>query len=98
MVGGMFTFLIFYSTQIILVWKLTHIRWLTITYGLSLPLSGLFAYWYFHTVNKMRTKWLLMLLFYKKSVFISNLITEREQIIAEFDKIKDEYRKMRVSK
>lgn len=98
MVGGMFTFLIFYSTQIILVWKLTHIRWLTIAYGLSLPLSGLFAYWYFHTVNKMRTKWVLMLLFYKKSVFISNLITEREQIIAEFDKIKDEYRQILTSR
>lgn len=94
MVGGLFTFLIFYSTQLILVWKLTHIQWLTIAYGLSLPLSGLFAYWYFHTVNKMRTKWVLLLLFYKKSVFISNLITEREQIIAEFDKIKNEYRQV----
>lgn len=92
MVGGMFTFLIFYSVQIILVWKYLHLQWLTIAYGISLPISGLFAYWYFHTVNKMRTKWLLMMLFYKKSVFISSLITEREQIIAEFDKAKDDYR------
>lgn len=92
MVGGMFTFLIFYTVQIILVWKYFHTPWVTIGYGLSLPISGLFAYWYFYTVNKMRTKWILMMLFYKKSVFISNLITEREQIIAEFDKIKAEYR------
>lgn len=92
MVGGMFTFSIFYTLQIILVWKFTHLRWLTIAYGLSLPLSGLFAYWYFHTVNKMRTKWMLMMLFYKKGVFISNLITERENIIAELDKVKNEYR------
>ena len=98
MVGGLFTFLIFYCAQIILIWKLMNMQWLTVAYGLSLPLSGLFAYWYFHTVNKMRTKWLLLLLFYKKSVFISNLITEREQIIAEFDKIKDEYRQVVTSK
>ncbi len=98
MVGGMFTFLIFYSTQIILMWQYVHIQWVTIVYGLSLPLSGFFAYWYFHTVNKMRTKWVLMMLFYKKSVFISNLISEREQIIAEFDKIKDEYRLILMSK
>jgi len=90
MVGGMFTFLIFYILQITLVWKYSHIQWLTIAYGLSLPISGLFAYWYFHTVNKMRTKWILMMLFYKRSVFISSLITEREQIIAEFDRAKNE--------
>jgi len=93
MVGGMFTFLIFYTVQIIFVWKYFHTAWITAGYGLSLPISGLFAYWYFYTVNKMRTKWVLMMLFYKKSVFISNLIIEREQIIAEFDKIKEEYRK-----
>lgn len=91
MVGGMFTFSIFYSLQIITVWKLSHSQWLTIVYGISLPLSGLFAYWYWHTVNKIRTKWILIMLFYKKSVFISNLISEREQIIAEFNKAKNEY-------
>ena len=91
MVGGMFTFLIFYTIQIILCWKFTHIQWLTLAYSISLPLSGLFAYWYFHTVKKIRTKWMLMMLFYKKSVIISNLITEREQIIAEFDKARKDY-------
>ncbi len=92
MVGGMFTFIIFYTIQIILMWKYTHARWLTITYGLSLPLSGIFTYWYYHTVHKMRTKWILMTLFYKKSVFVSTLITEREDIIAELDKSKNEYK------
>lgn len=91
MVGGMFTFLIFYTLQIILVWKLSDNQWLTIAYGISLPLSGLFAYWYWHTVNKIRTKWMLMMLFYKRGTFISNIISEREQIIAEFDKARNEY-------
>lgn len=91
MVGGTFTFAIFYTIQIMVMWKFTHIAWLTVLYGISLPVTGFFAYWYYHTVNKIRTKWLLMMMFYKKSTFISNLIMEREQIIAEFDKIKNEY-------
>ncbi len=80
MVGGMFTFLLFHILQIVLVWKYTHIQWLTIFYGISLPLSGLFTYWYYHTVIEIKSKWVLMMIFYKKSVFISNLITEREQL------------------
>jgi 1-acyl-sn-glycerol-3-phosphate acyltransferase len=91
MVGGMFTFLIFHSIQIILVWKLTHIQWLTIAYAISLPISGLFTYWYYHTVLEIKNKWVLMMVFYKKSVFISNLITERENLISEIDKAKNEY-------
>ncbi len=91
MVLGMFTFLIFYTLQINLAWDFSHIQWLTIAYALSLPLSGMFAYWYFHEVAKMRAKWILMMVFYKKSTFVSNLITEREKLIAEFDKAKEEY-------
>lgn len=91
MVGGMFTFLIFHSVQIYLVWKFTHLQWLTILYAISLPLSGVFTYWYYHTMLEIKNKWLLMMIFYKKSVFISNLITERESIISEFDKAKNEY-------
>ncbi len=98
MVGGIFTFLIFYTLQITLVWKYTHIKWLTITYGISLPLSGLFTYWYFHTTNEIRNKWLLLILFYKKSVSISNLIIEREQIIAEFDKARKQYAEINIYK
>jgi glycerol-3-phosphate O-acyltransferase/dihydroxyacetone phosphate acyltransferase len=91
MVGGMFTFLLFHSVQIIIVWKLTHIQGLTIAYAVSLPLSGLYTYWYYHSVLEIKNKWLLMMVFYKKSVFISNLITERENLISEFDKAKNEY-------
>jgi 1-acyl-sn-glycerol-3-phosphate acyltransferase len=91
MVGGMFTFLIFYTLQIWLCWKLTHWTALTLIYGISLPLSGLFAYWYYHKVKEIRAQWLIMVLFYKRSQLISGLITERENIIAEFDKAKAEF-------
>lgn len=91
MVLGMFTFLIFYTVQIVLCWKFTHIQWLAVVYAISLPLSGIFGYWYYYRVDKIRTKWLLLSLFYKKSLFISSLISEREQIIAAFDTAKKEY-------
>ncbi len=98
MVGGMFTLLFYYTIQIIFMWKFTHIKWLTIFYGVSLPLSGLFAYWYFHVVSEVRTKWMLLILFYKKSVPISNLIIEREQIITEFDKAGKQYAEININK
>lgn len=93
MVGGMFTFIIFYTIQLYLMWYFTHSHLLTMCYALSLPTSGLFAYWYYHTVGKIRAKWLLMVLFFKKSVLISSLITERERIISEFDKARILYEK-----
>ncbi|HEY0030327.1 MAG TPA: lysophospholipid acyltransferase family protein [Bacteroidia bacterium] len=91
MVGGMFSFMIFYIAQIILVWKFTHIQWLTIAYAVSLPISGTFAFAYSLMIKEIRAKWLLTMLFFKKSVLISGLISEREQLIAEFDKAREEY-------
>lgn len=91
MVGGMFTFIIFYTLQIFLVHKYLHNDLITIVYATTLPISGVFTYWYYYTVAKIRNKWMLLMLFYKKSVYISNLIAERELLIAEFDKAKEEY-------
>jgi glycerol-3-phosphate O-acyltransferase / dihydroxyacetone phosphate acyltransferase len=88
---GMFTFLIFYTLQIMVVWKSTHTVWITLVYAISMPLTGFFTYWYFHTLERIRAKWILMMVFYKKSTLISNLISEREQLISEFDKAREEY-------
>ena len=90
MVVGMLTFMVFYTTQIVLVWKFTNQVWISALYAISLPFTGFFAYWYFHTFEKIRAKWILMKVFYKKSMLISSLILEREQIISEFDKAKEE--------
>jgi 1-acyl-sn-glycerol-3-phosphate acyltransferase len=91
MVGGMFSFLIFYTVQIILFWKFSHHEWLTVVYAVSLPLSALFALAYAIMFREIRARWMLTMLFFKKSVLISGLISEREQLIAEFDKAKEEY-------
>ena len=97
MVLGTFTFLIFYTVQIILVHRFFHLTWLTIAYGVSLPLSGAFTYYYWHTVAYIRSRWHLISLFWKRSHLIANLITEREAIISEFEKARQEYMSREVS-
>lgn len=91
MVTGTFTFLIFYSLQIILVWHFSHHIIITILYSLSLPISGLFAYLYFYEMKRIKANWILLLIFYKKAVFISKLMAEREAIIEIFDNARAEY-------
>jgi 1-acyl-sn-glycerol-3-phosphate acyltransferase len=91
MVLGTFTFLIFYSLQIYLCWHYTHHFILTLCIAFAMPLSGLFAYWYYYKIKHLYTKWSLFMLFYKKSVLVANLISERESLISAFDKIKNEY-------
>lgn len=91
MVLGMFTFLIFDTVQIILVQHFFHEPLLTLFYAISLPLSGFFTYYYWHTFSRIRTRWLLITLFYKRSTAIAGLIAERESIIGEFEKVKEDF-------
>jgi glycerol-3-phosphate O-acyltransferase / dihydroxyacetone phosphate acyltransferase len=86
MVLGMFTFLIFDSIQIYLVHYFFQNMIITVLYAVSLPLSGFFTYYYWHRLDQIRAKWLLLSLFFKRSTAIANLIAERENIISEFDK------------
>lgn len=91
MVTGTFTFLIFYTLQIMFVWKFSNHILLTTLYAVSLPLTGLFAYWYYHEMKRIKANWILLFIFYKKSTIISKLVTEREAIIEIFDKARAEY-------
>jgi glycerol-3-phosphate O-acyltransferase/dihydroxyacetone phosphate acyltransferase len=91
MVTGTFTFLIFYSIQIFMVWNYTHHLVITVFYAISLPLTGLFTYWYYHEMKRIKANWILLLIFYKKSAIISKLMMEREAIIAIFDEARKEY-------
>jgi glycerol-3-phosphate O-acyltransferase/dihydroxyacetone phosphate acyltransferase len=91
MVLGMFTFLIFDSVQIYLVHRIFHNSLITVLYAISLPLSGFFTYYYWHTFDKIRAKWLLISLFFRRSTAIASRIAERKSIIAEFDKKRSDF-------
>lgn len=96
MVLGTFTFLFFYTAQIWFLHHFLHQTWLTISYGISLPLSGAFTYYYWHTLAYIRSRWRLVSLFWKRAQLIANLIHERADIIREFDKARDEYMQVEV--
>lgn len=91
MVLGMFTFIIFHTAQIWLVHHFFHNTLLTVLYAISLPLSGFFTYYYWHTFDKIRAKWLLVILFFRRSAAVSSLIAERENIIHEFGKKRSDF-------
>jgi 1-acyl-sn-glycerol-3-phosphate acyltransferase len=91
MVLGMFTFLIFHTIQIYLVHHFFDNTLITIIYAISLPLSGFFTYYYWHTFDQIKAKWLLLSLFFRRTTVIANLISERESIIAEFNKRRSDF-------
>jgi hypothetical protein len=88
---GTFTFLIFYSLQVWLVDKYTNGWPILLAYALSLPLSGLFAFYYYKRFLTIRGNWRILSLFYKKTNLITAIITTRQQIIEELANARKEY-------
>ncbi len=88
---GTFTFLIFYSLQIWLASKYLADWRFVVAYALSLPISGLLAFYYYKRFKSIRGSWKIFSLFYKKTTLITSLITEREIIITELEKARKEF-------
>jgi 1-acyl-sn-glycerol-3-phosphate acyltransferase len=93
MVCGTFTFLIFYTLQISFIQHLFHDYWFTLLYAFTLPTSGVFSYWYYHKVQYYFSKWYMIRIFYLKSSLIASLIQQRDELIKEFEKSREEYLK-----
>lgn len=91
MVVGMFTFIIFYTLQIILVQHYLGIWWLTVLYGLSLPTTGFFAYYYWYSMLAYGADWHLIRLHKSKKNMMQTLQLEHAELISELDKIRDEF-------
>jgi hypothetical protein len=58
---------------------------LTLIYGISLPTSGFFAYYYWHKLVAFKANWMFNILFKNKQSIINNLVKERESIVYEFE-------------
>ncbi len=97
MAVGIATFAIFYSVQISLVHRYTGDALITLLYAISLPVTGFFAWWYFTKLGNIRARWRLLRHFNRRAVFVSGLMAEREQIIAELDRGRAEYDAVRTS-
>lgn len=83
---GTFAFLIFYSFQIWLINKFLTDWRIVLLYGIMLPVSGLFAFYYYKRFTTIRGNWKVFSLFYKKTTLITSLISKRRTIINELEK------------
>ena len=88
---GTLTFLIFYGIQLWLMQHYFHTLWLTLVYLLLLPLTGLYAFFYWKRFTNIRGKWMIFSLFYKKTKLITSLMTMRQGIIDDLEKGRKEY-------
>ncbi len=88
---GTFTFILFYSLQVWLISKFVSDWILLSCYAILLPVSGLFAFYYFKRFTTIRGNWKVFRLFYRKSKLISALILRRLSIIEELEKGKKEF-------
>ncbi len=92
---GIITFSLFYSLQIWAVINYVDLGYdpiiSGIIYGILLPITGMFSIYYWRRLIRDREKWRFISLFYRKTGLISRLILQREEIIEELEKAKDEY-------
>jgi 1-acyl-sn-glycerol-3-phosphate acyltransferase len=85
MVSGMFLYLITYVMGGLLAYKFSNSVIVTLLFTVSMPITGMLAYWYGQTFLVLRNKWRLLLLFLTKRSLVSKLILEREEIIREME-------------
>jgi len=88
---GTLTFLVFYSFQIWLLTKFVNDWRFVLAYIILLPVSGLFAFYYFKRFTTIRGNWKVFSLFYKKTKLITSLISKRQTIIEQLEKGKEEF-------
>lgn len=95
--AGMLLYLIWYTTLGFLSWHYFHKwgithhpGWIFLLYFATWPLSGMFAWFYYRVVYYISKRWLMISLFFRRSVLVAELVMQRNAIIAEFEKaIKD---------
>lgn len=88
---GTFTFLVFYALQIWIINTLSNDWLIALLYGIMLPVSGLFAFYYYKRFTSIRGNWKVFSLFYKKTTLITSLISKRQSIINELKKGKEDF-------
>lgn len=88
---GIFTFIIFYSAQLLLFGSYVTSSWMLLAYAVSLPLSGLFAFDYWKKWNRFINNLKLNSLLKNELSLMAQLIEERKDIIQELELAKEEF-------
>jgi 1-acyl-sn-glycerol-3-phosphate acyltransferase len=90
LLAGLVAFPLFWGLETWLVWRLAGPRWAT-AFALSLPLAGLLAYRYLGGAGRLRRAWRFTLLSATHGYAAKELIAERQALIAELDRARDDY-------
>ncbi|QNF31824.1 1-acyl-sn-glycerol-3-phosphate acyltransferase [Adhaeribacter swui] len=88
---GIFTFPLFYFLEGFIVWYLTHSLILLLLFLLLLPVAGFFVLYYYQQIKKVQATLKLQTLFFSQRKLISNLMQQRELLIAELDLARQQY-------
>jgi 1-acyl-sn-glycerol-3-phosphate acyltransferase len=90
LLSGLVAFPLFWGIETWLVGRLAGGHWAT-AFALSLPVSGLLAYRYLGGAGRLRRAWRFTLLSVTHGYAASELIAERQALIAELDRARDDY-------
>lgn len=89
-IGGGVTFLVFYTVQGFLVWRFFGLLWMVL-YLLSLPVTGMFALGYLKHIRQEQQRISLTFFLFTNRQLLARMRRERRQLIAELNRIRDEY-------
>ncbi len=96
LLASMVAFPFFWGFETWLVWRWAGLRWAA-AFAASLPVSGLVAYHYWAGLSRLRSQVRFATLVLTRHHGASRLIAEREAIIAELERAKEDYLKATTS-
>jgi 1-acyl-sn-glycerol-3-phosphate acyltransferase len=81
MVAGMLVFPLFYTGQVWLCWYFTQQPLLTVLYATSLPVTGIFAYYFWYFLRKLQSTARLLALMVTRRSLLHRLQAQRDGLI-----------------
>lgn len=94
---GIFSFPVLYAIQAAVLWRFLPDTLSLLLYLISLPLSGFFTLRYWNTLLRVRERWLLLRLFLSESPVAESLKQQRQELIEELEKARNEYLSQQVT-
>lgn len=91
MVIGIGSFILYYALILALVFRLTDSWLITMIYALLMPPSGNFVLRYNRWVDAYRQHLTFLSIFYQKKQLLYRLIADRERLISDLNRFKEEY-------
>lgn len=88
---GVLVFPLIYTAIAIGIWFWTGSEWATSLYVASLPVTGFFFFRYRRQLGRYRSRILLRTLFQTESKLLENLQREREELLASFDELRENF-------